>query len=262
MEKPVTFRNNRQQLIGILHVPNGLSREEKAPAIAMFHGFTGNKTETHRLFVQIARDLCDAGFVLLRFDFRGSGDSEGEFEDMTVPGEVSDAKRSLEFLRGQPEIDEERIGVIGLSLGGRVATILASVDQRVKFVILLSPALGPLKEKFTSLMDDEPLKRLESGEAVKVSNGWYLKKSFFDTLDDPVPLNVMDEIRAPVLIIHGENDQVVPIETSKKGYGIIRNLNEKNELHVVKGSDHTFSDREHTLEITEKIRKWLLSLQL
>ncbi len=91
MIKPVTFKNEEQKLVGILHVPIGMKRGEKASGIAMFHGFTGNRTEAHRLFIHVARALSDSGFVVLRFDFRGSGDSDGEFDDMTVPGEVSDA---------------------------------------------------------------------------------------------------------------------------------------------------------------------------
>ena len=260
MEKPVTFENYGEQLVGILHIPDGL-RREKAPAIAMFHGFTGNKSEAHRLFVQFARNLCNAGFVVLRIDFRGSGDSEGEFEEMTLPGEVSDAKKCLDFLEVQSQIDKERTGVIGLSLGGRVATILASEDERVKSVVLLSPALGPLREVFASLAVHEAAMKLEQGEAVKVSNGWYLKKSFFDTIDEPVPLDVMVKIKVPILIVHGDGDQVVPVETSKRGYEIIRDLNERNELYIVEGGDHTFSERDHTLEVIRKTREWLLSLR-
>jgi len=262
MEKPVTFENCDQQLVGILHIPEGLATEEKAPAIAMFHGFTGHKSEAHRLFVKVARKLCEAGFVVLRFDFRGSGDSEGDFEDMTVPGEVSDAKASISFLEEQPWVDKEKIGVIGLSLGGRVAAILTSEDNRIKFAVLYSPALGPLKNKFASLLDDEALKRLESGEAVRVSEGWYLKKPFFDTLDSSVPFSVMGKIKVPVLIIHSDNDQVVPVEVSKKGYEIIKGLNEKNKLYIIKGADHTFSNREHTSEVIDKTLQWLMSLQL
>ena len=262
MEKPVTFKNLGQQLIGILHVPDKLNVKERAPAIAMFHGFTGHKSEAHRLFVKVARSLCEAGFIVLRFDFRGSGDSEGDFENMTVPGEVNDAKMSISFLEEQPGVDKEKIGVIGLSLGGRVAAILASEDRRVKFVILYSPALGPLRERFISQLNDESLKDLDLGESVEVSAGWYLKKPFFDTVDDPVPLEVMDRIKVPILIIHGDNDQVVPIEESKRGYEIIKDLNEKNELYIIKGGDHTFSNKEHTSQLIDKTLKWLLSLHL
>jgi len=237
MEKPVTFQNCGQQLVGMLHTPGTLRREERAPAITMFHGFTGNKSEAHRLFVQIARNLCKSGFIVLRFDFRGSGDSGGEFEDMTVLGEVSDAERSIDFLQDQPNVDKSKIGVIGLSMGGRVAAILASKDRRIRFAVLLSPALGPLRDRFVTHMDNETLNRIKSNVPIKVSNGWYLREAFFTTIDDPVPLNIVNRIGAPVLIIHGDHDTVVPIETSKEGYEIIRNLNERNEFYVVEDGD-------------------------
>ena len=54
MIRPVTFMNKGQQLVGILHVPDRLEAAGSAPGIVMFHGFTGHKSETHRLFVTIA----------------------------------------------------------------------------------------------------------------------------------------------------------------------------------------------------------------
>jgi len=260
MIKPVTFKNQGQQLIGILHLPDELKPAAKAPGIAMFHGFTGNKIEAYRLFIHVARALRDSGFVVLRFDFRGSGDSDGEFDDMTVLGEVSDAEKALTFLTKQRMVDKERVGVLGLSMGGRVATILASRDSRVKFVILYSAALSPLRRKFLSDIDRESLEKLNSGEAIRLKNGWYLKKTFFDSLDEPVPLDIMGRIRVPVLLVHSDTDQVVPIDDSKKGYETAKNLNDENEFYVVKGGDHVFSERKHTREVIEKTLKWLDSL--
>lgn len=262
MIKPVTFKNKGQQLVGILHVPDRLKHEGKAPGVIMFHGFTGNKIEAHRLFVHVARALCDSGFVVLRFDFRGSGDSDGKFDDMTIPGEVSDAERALDFLMEQRWVDKEKIGVIGLSMGGRVAAVIASKDKRVKFVILYSASLGPLREGFLSYIGEEGLGRLNSGRAIKVENGWYLKKPFFETVDDPVPLDVMDKIKVPVLLVHSDTDQVVSIEDSVKGYEIVKKLNDKNDLYVVKGGDHTFSERKHSREVIKKTLEWLMSLGL
>ena len=260
MIKPITFTNQGQQLIGIIHVPDDLKPEQKAPAIAMFHGFTGHKSETHRLFVQVARALCNIGFIVLRFDFRGSGDSDGDFEDMTVPGEVSDAEQAITFLSELPEVDDKIIGVIGLSMGGRVAAILASKDNRVKFVVLYSAALAPSKQRFRDDLNSESVEKLEKGEAIPLNNGWYMKKPFFDTIDEPVPHNVMGKIKVPVLIIHGDSDQTVPLEGAAKGYEIIKNLNSKNELYIVKGGDHVFTTREHTQEVIEKTVEWLKSL--
>jgi len=262
MIKPVTFTNNGEQIIGILHVPDTLKKGEQAPAIAMFHGFTGHKSEAHRLFIHVARAICNAGFVVLRFDFRGSGDSDGEFEDMTVPGEISDAARAIDFLSRLDVVNPEKIGVIGLSMGGRVAAILASKDKRVKFVVLYSAALTPLKRMFLEGLEKESLKKLEKGEAVHIGNGWYLKKAFFETVDSIVPLEILDKIEVPVLIIHGDSDKIVPLDGAQKGYEILRNLNDKNELYIVKGGDHVFTRKEHTKEVIEKTLSWLSSLNL
>jgi len=262
MIKPVIFSNNEEKLVGILHVPEILERDERAPAVIMLHGFTGHKSEAHRLFIHVARALCNAGYVVLRFDFRGSGDSDGDFEDMTVPREVSDAARALDFISDLDMVDPEKIGLLGLSMGGRVAVILASKDKRVKFVVLYSAALAPLRERFLKDLGKENLEKLKRGEAVHIGNGWYLKKRFFETIDSPVPLEVLDKIEVPVLIVHGDSDNVVPIDGAKKGYEILKNLNSKNEMYIIEGGDHVFARKEHTQEAIEKTLDWLSSLNL
>ena len=69
----------------ILHLPT--ARDASCPAVAFFHGFTGTKVEPHRIFVKTARELAAIGFYVLRFDFRGCGDSAGDFSEMTIGGE-------------------------------------------------------------------------------------------------------------------------------------------------------------------------------
>ncbi|MCX8161494.1 MAG: alpha/beta fold hydrolase [Candidatus Bathyarchaeota archaeon] len=255
--KPIVFRNERQCLVGILHVPDDIAYRGKAPGIVMFHGFTGNKIEAHRLFVHVARSLCDSGFIVFRFDFRGSGDSDGDFEDMTLPGEVSDGRRALSLFMRYRYLDRSRVGVLGLSMGGRVAAILASMDARIRFAILYSPALGPLRGRMLSWMPREQIDRLDLGEAVEVSPGWYLKKRFFETVDYIVPSDVMREIKAPILIVHGDRDQVIPVEEVRRYFDSVRDLDSRNELYIVRGGDHTFSKREHTREVINKTLEWL-----
>jgi hypothetical protein len=260
MIKPVAFTNEGELIIGILHIPDRLREDERVPAVVMLHGFTGNKSEAHRLFVHVARALCEAGYIVLRFDFRGSGDSDGDFEDVTVPGELSDAVRSLDFISEVDGVDPKKIGVLGLSMGGRVASILASRDSRLKFVILYSAALAPLKKWFLGSLGEEALARLERGEPVHFGNGWYLKRRFFETVDSVVPLDILDRILIPVLIVHGDSDNVIPLEVAKKAYEILMDLNTKNELYIVKGGDHVFTRKEHTQEVIEKTLNWLASL--
>src|SRR2546425_12614526 len=117
METPIVFDCRGQQIVGMLHLPEGKGR---FPAALLLHGFTGTKVEIHRMFVKLSRTLADHGIASLRFDYRGSGDSAGEFEDMTVRSEVADSLEALKFLGRQARINSRRIGVVGLSLGGAV----------------------------------------------------------------------------------------------------------------------------------------------
>ena len=82
----IAFDGPLGTLRGLLHRPDGA---EPAPVVLLLHGFTGQHIEQDRLFVQAARALAAAGFAALRFDFYGSGDSDGDFEEFTVESELA-----------------------------------------------------------------------------------------------------------------------------------------------------------------------------
>ena len=119
IERPIVFYNKEQHLNGVLHSP--ANSDALCPAVVLFHGFTGTKVEPHRIFVKTARELTALGFYALRFDFRGSGDSGGDFSEMTISGEISDAIKSIDVLTAMQGVDPERIGILGLRMGGGVA---------------------------------------------------------------------------------------------------------------------------------------------
>src|SRR5690625_321666 len=98
MRYPITFENNNEHLIGVIHRTEEDTNERQIrPGVVMLHGFTGNKVGPHRMFVKMAERLSELGIVTLRFDFRGSGDSEGNFEDASFRGEVDDALRACDY---------------------------------------------------------------------------------------------------------------------------------------------------------------------
>lgn len=140
-ETPVVFVRDSLQLVGMLHLP--AERTEPVPAVLMLHGFTGNKAETHFFYTRLARQLATQGIAALRFDFAGSGDSQGEFADMTILTELADARAALDFLRHRPEVDANNIGLLGFSLGGCVAVLLASEKPALKTVVLWVPVAEP-----------------------------------------------------------------------------------------------------------------------
>ena len=81
----------RGTLRGLLTIPTG----EIKNLVVMFHGYTGHKNENGYLFKQISLEIVKYGYASLRFDFMGSGDSDGEFKDMTFLTEIEDAKELL-----------------------------------------------------------------------------------------------------------------------------------------------------------------------
>ncbi len=155
MQTPVVFENEGQKLFGMIHMPEG---KGPWPGVVFCHGFTGHKIETHCIFVKLAREMCRRGIAVLRFDFRGSGESEGLFEEMTVQGEISDAGKALEFLAGYKGIDPSRIGLLGFSLGGLVASIGVGPDKPGEAsggkLLAIDPASGKTKWEFRA---DDPI---------------------------------------------------------------------------------------------------------
>src|SRR5690242_9112874 len=109
IERAVEFQTTgAKTLRGVLHQPaEGVPGP--APAVVFFHGFTGNRMESHWMFVRCSRALAEAGVASLRFDFYGSGESDGEFRQMTLTGEIADGRAAVAFLRKQNGIDPQRV---------------------------------------------------------------------------------------------------------------------------------------------------------
>ena len=77
MQQACYFSNEGQQIAGTVHIPDGPG---PFPGVLLCHGFTGQRIEAHFIFVKMSRALEQAGIASLRFDFRGSGESEGRFQ--------------------------------------------------------------------------------------------------------------------------------------------------------------------------------------
>jgi dipeptidyl aminopeptidase/acylaminoacyl peptidase len=99
--------------------------------------------------------------------------------------------------------------------------------------------------------------KLDRGEAAEVSPGFYLKKQFFETVDYIIPSSIMSRVNIPILIVHGDRDQVIPVDEVRKCFDSIKGVNDRSELYIVKGGDHTFSKREHTREVIGKTLEWI-----
>jgi pimeloyl-ACP methyl ester carboxylesterase len=250
MERLITFRNQGQRLYGMLHRPEGV---EIAPAVVLCHGFTGSRMETHFLFVKMARDLADHGIAALRFDFRGSGESEGRFQDMTIGGEISDAEAALRWLRRQRGIDPARLGLLGLSLGGCVSACIAGRHpQIIKALALWSAAAHP--EHFWNADAEKAL----AGQEFVDWGGNLIGRAFLEEAKAGVirPLAEIAHYPGPVLIVHGEKDASVPPEHAQEYAAAVPG---RKEVHIIADADHVYSSFPWESEVIHLTREWFLA---
>src|SRR5438093_6406025 len=129
MEERVSFVSDGFTLAGVLHAPDGRAGRERRAAFLVLHGFGSNKDSGGS--TATAKMLAGFGYVVLRFDMRGCGESEGTRGRVICLEQVDDTKHALSFLATRPEVDPDRIGVIGASFGAAVAVYTAGVDSRV-----------------------------------------------------------------------------------------------------------------------------------
>ncbi|MCX7994111.1 MAG: alpha/beta fold hydrolase [Fimbriimonadales bacterium] len=234
-----------KRMASVLHLPEGRGR---APAVLMCHGFTGHKAESHRLFVHTARRLAQEGFAVLRFDFLGSGDSEGLFEEMTIRGEVDDALNALNFLREQPRVEGSRIAMLGFSLGGCVVALSQPRAGVLKTLVLWAPVSNPLRWMPPTGVPDKPQNR----------GGFLVGVNFYRELPALKPLESVRGYKGSVLVLHGSADQAV-LPDEGRAYERAFTSASRFEFRLIEGADHTFTQPEHERALIGQTTEWLQS---
>jgi dipeptidyl aminopeptidase/acylaminoacyl peptidase len=249
-EKLVEFRNRRGKwLRGMMHFPAG-AKARGAPGVVFFHGFTGDRMESHWIFIKCAWALARAGIVSLRFDFYGSGESEGEFRAATLAGEIADALDAVKFFRRQKGIDRARLGLCGLSLGGCVAACIAERVE-AKAVVTWSAVARPvvLQEIMRSVL--QPLAgshHLVEYDAREVS------LRFISNAPRYKPANLLAAFRGPTLIIHPGEDEHVPLIHAEDLYQAA-GAKIKQKV-IVPGADHTYTSLVWEREVIRRTVAW------
>ena len=185
--------------------------------------------------------LNKAGIATFRFDFFGHGESEGEFENVTVSQGVEDILNAHRFLES---LGFEKIGLVGSSYGGATA-ILAAVKLPDLFALALKCPVSDYEElemetKGTQRIEEWKEKGFEEYESADGSK-LKLNYTFFEDLKNNNGLEVACEILAPTLIVHGDADEDVPASQSIR---LSQQISEC-DLEIMEGADHRFSDPDH-----------------
>lgn len=155
-QHPITFFSEGHRIDGDLYVRDDWQEGQRLPAVVACSGYQGLKVIHPARF---ARALVPHGYVVLGFDYRGFGRSDGERGRLVPQDEVEDVRAGISFLETRPEVDAERIALVGWALGGGVVIAEAADDERVRAVAACNP-IGDGWRSTRFMHDEETWQRL------------------------------------------------------------------------------------------------------
>mgnify|MGYP001113765917 FL=1 len=268
MKRAVEFYSEGFKLVGDIYVSDGLPSSEQRAAVLLCHGYTGVKD----LYLpDNAKTLNDAGYVVMTFDYKGWGESEGTRSRLAPYSRVADVQAAMTYLGMQPEADADRIGLYGTSYGGATVSWTGAVDQRAKCIVSvvgigngarwmsrvrrvdewfdLQERSKEDREKRTSTGESEYVDRsdillpdrqsAELAAAARRNNPAAVGTIPMEYVDDTIGFNpewIVDKISPrPILFITSDNDRLVLPEESEQLYA---HAGEPKKLIVLKGYGH------------------------
>ena len=236
--EPVLIDGDHGRLKAFIQKPE-LKQGEKCPMVIFCHGFSGTKDGP--LFELIADTLQAHGIASIRFDFNGHGESEGEFKDMTVPNEIQDAKKVVEYVRDLRYVSD--LAIVGHSQGGVVASMTAGqLSEELgapafKAVALMAPAAVLRDDAIRGSTMGKSYDPFDPGEYVELWGGLKLGGNYIRTAFTLPIYETAAKYQGPALIVHGTADRVVPYTYGERFYQIWPN----SQLVIQDYFDHGFS---------------------
>lgn len=264
MPNNVTFDANGLKIAGTIYSPQ---KNGKVPGIVMCHGFAGVK---ELLLPSFAQRFSEYGCMVLTFDYRGFGESDGERGYLKPSLQIEDILEAISFLRSHPQVDENRIALWGTSFGGANAIFAAEQDGNVQCLIV-QLAFGDgqrvvtrgmsdkERENFFTFIEKMETRKRRTGKEMMVPINKVLtdpqsKKFYHDHVDKfsalqiKIPiLTVAETIKhkpekiigklsnTPILIVAAGKDGVNPVEESKI---LFEKANEPKELFIIDEATH------------------------
>jgi dipeptidyl aminopeptidase/acylaminoacyl peptidase len=281
-EEKVTFLSDGLELAGVIGVPDGARPGQKFAAMMFLHGFGSTKDAGG--CVETCRMLTGLGYVTLRFDMRGCGESGGEKGRVICLEQVADTRNALSFLATHPHVHPERIGCMGASFGAAVTVYTAGVDERVAAAISAGgwgDGVSKFRRqhksdaewaRFTAMLEEGKRHRERTGQSLMVPRyeivpiPEHLRHNVVKGSIQSFPAETaqsMYDFRAndvvgkiaprPLLLLHPSQDSVTPTEQS---IGLFAHAGQPTEMHLFAETDHFLLGESNT-RVQHVLKDWL-----
>jgi len=252
-------------LYGELRIPDKVP----APAVLICHGMNARGYHSLKVYSQLAKAVCEEGFVSLLFDFRGVGNSTGRFDYGFA--EQYDFECVLNFLASRREVLQNSIYVVGHSLGGAVSLIMLKNEKRVRALVLwavpknhdynvrkfIKRTRGRLWLFMFMLLS--PFDCVINVSGVFKLQVYGINLRLKEVREKLMKLNETEAVSKldglPVLVVVGSSDKIVGED---EAYEVYSSAVGPKSLCIIKSANHIFSGKEEQLtsETLKWIRKW------
>ena len=236
-------QKNGKRIYGVI---SGPATQGKHGIAIISHGFNG----THHFGKDYFQTLNDLGYAVYTFDYP-CGSIHSRSDNNTMEMSISDEKETLKeivsYFRKQKNIDKHRIVLCGESQGGLVSALAAAeLKKQVSHLILICPALG--------IPDNWNARYPRIEDIPEVSEIWGVKlgRKFMMDIRPMKPFETIGRYQGPVLIVHGTDDKVVPLDYSKRAQQTYGNA----VLKVIEKAGHGFKPAERVLS-NQYVREFL-----
>lgn len=261
MERQIVIHHGNQELTASIHYPAKLSKKEgpckdRVPLVVICHGFVGSRVGVDRLFVNTARQLTDEGYLVVRFDYAGCGESSGVYGEEGIESMISQTRAVLDYGLNCSDVDPTRITLIGHSLGGAIALLTAVRDRRVKNLVLWSAVGYPFND-IVKITDRKVYDQaVTQGHADYL--GYKLTPVFYESLATYQPFQEAIKFNGNVLVVHGTSDDVIPVDYAFLFQKVFWMRAEgRCDKEIIFQAGHTYSNADHRSQLLTKTKDWL-----
>lgn len=254
MIKYLEINYKNKILRGTVHIPE--NKNQKFPAVIMFHGFGANRIEYYYSFVKMSNILMKNNIASIRFDFLGHGESDGEFEDVTLSSEVNESMAIIDYTKKLDFIDENNINLLGMSFGGVVASIVAGERKNdINKLCMWAPAAAVLDEiNIHKRLQGKSLDEIEEKGYLDF-HGLKVSQKLVEDINKSTIYQRACKFEKDVKIIHGDKDIIAPLKYSEKYREFYK---QDIEIHIMKGADHSFGTVQQRQELYSQTLEFYL----
>ena len=235
----VTFSVEEQTLRGRLFYPKKI---KKNPAVIFVHGWTSD----YEGYIPRAEALVPLGYIVLIFDLRGHGKSDGKIEDVTANGSLSDCLAAYDFVASLPEVDKEKISVVGSSYGGYLSALIAG-KRSLDSLVLRVPAIYR-----NDTMDMPKVEEIDEERKL-------YKQSVLSSMDN-FALDAIHKFSSRLLLIESEKDEILPHQIAENYRNAIGNPKIYKDI-VMKDADHSLTQEKWRKEYIDILVDWFSKLK-